>query len=173
VVGELSGCAQVGFVTDMHGRVAPGSANAIGLFSHGVPVHLDIGAHRTLPERIHKIRNEVLDVLDFGLPLRQFSAEQRDQRGVRDTGATMLYFAVDEDSRFTQWALPGVTATRVPLYGAGTTQPGRSSEMLAIHVAAEGKEAEIQAQFDSSIFPSRDVHALVEGVVRALASHAA
>jgi hypothetical protein len=65
VVGELSGCAQVGFVTDMHGRVVPGSANAIGLFSHGVPVHLDVGEHRALPERIRKIRSEVLDVLGF------------------------------------------------------------------------------------------------------------
>lgn len=177
VVGELSGCAQVGFVTDLHGRVVPGSASAIGLFSHGVPVHLDVAGHRALPERISKIRGEVLDLLDFGLPLRQFSSQlraaQRDRPGPPDTGATMLYFAVDEDSRFTHCALPGMTATRVALYAAGTAQPGRSSEMLAVEVAAAAEVPEIQAQFDASVFPARDVHALVEGVVRVLARHAA
>jgi hypothetical protein len=163
--GELGAVEHPGLVTDVHGRMLPGSVGAVGLFSHGVPVQLDLSEHLTLGDRVRAVRDEVLELLDHAVPLRSFAGRWRSQTGV-PSNPTMMYFAVDDDAGFAGLLrLSGVTVRRFPLYDSDDAHPGRASTMLALQASISGRAPEIKAQFDALLFPVCSVEKLLDAAV--------
>ncbi|MBP2471445.1 hypothetical protein JOF53_000317 [Crossiella equi] len=164
-----TGARAAGLVTDVHGRVLPGSAAAVGLFAHGAPVTLAREPGATLGESVAAVRADVLDTLDHAVPLRGLTESWRARTG-NAPASTSLYFSADEDRRIGGLVLPGADVAHVPLYEGGVAQPGRAGTMLALHAATEGPAPVLEAQFAPEVFAAPDVADLLDTVVAALAS---
>nr|ADZ45337.1 amino acid adenylation domain-containing protein [Streptomyces sp. NRRL 30471] len=165
---ELSGHSRTGLVTETHGRVLPRTAGALGLFSHGVPVLLDVDAAPP-SGRLVQVGDAIMDAVEMGLPLRPFCARWRAERAVPDVATPFLYFGMEDAGQFAGLWLPRVSVAPFSLYPDEATRPGRSSDMLAVHlIVNQGTKSPapfLHAQFDRAVFPEIKVRALLDRTI--------
>ncbi|MFD0267724.1 condensation domain-containing protein [Streptomyces sp. NPDC127106] len=171
--GELSGRSRVGLVTETHGRVLPGTAATLGLFSHGIPLFVDLDAAPPA-RRIAQVGEVTMDAVERGVPLRPLHARWLGGRGLAERATAFLYFGVEDAGLFAGLDLPRTAVTPFPLYPEGATRPGRASDMLAVHLVVErgepGPEPVLHAQFDPAVFDAGTVRRLLDRTVELLPS---
>jgi hypothetical protein len=67
---HVLGDSRAGLSLDVHGRLLPGSGAGIGLFSHGVPLNVDLPEDSCARDRAGAVADALAEMLRYGVPLR-------------------------------------------------------------------------------------------------------
>jgi hypothetical protein len=153
-----------GVVTDVHGRIVPGSGSTIGLFSHGAPLYARVGAGQSLADAVTAVRPGALGLMKYALPLRELShawvADQRPTEMETVDTRPFLHFLDEAAWRFDRRLGPVSLRYFVP-YGVGA-RPRKGPNMLAFKLERLDQHHYLTAQFDARVNDPVAVEQIVE-----------
>lgn len=171
---ELTGAESAGIATDFHGRVDPGVWRTVGLFAHGMPIHLDRADGRTLDLAVAAVRDAIAEATSYAMPLRELSRawSRRSSRTAEYERPHVFLAAPTRYRKRRGSASPArseISFEPLDLAPFSVASPNR----LHVALAGAGDDFHLTAQANTAVFPADRVQALVDAALDAVQATAA
>ncbi|MET7869459.1 condensation domain-containing protein [Streptomyces cyaneofuscatus] len=147
---------RVGVSLDIHGRLLPGAGAAIGLFSHGVPLNVDLLADSDARERAQAVAVAMTEMLTYGVPLR-CAAPKWGLDITRSHASTFVLFKFNAARWATDFRLGDLPARICKLRPPKEEREIKLPGLLDLELAEGSEGLTIEAHFDESVYPVRTV----------------
>ncbi|MEV6412960.1 condensation domain-containing protein [Kribbella sp. NPDC051718] len=153
---EVSGDDTVGLAFRHHGRFRPASYRTLGLFTHGVPVHLR-GTSRSRLDTVREVFQRGVETSDHILSL-DIAGDAWSTPLASPRAAGMFLGVTEGDAAEPSLRLPGISAESVEMVFDGAAS---AKDTIAFVWTVGESQPHVVAIYDRNLFPGDSVDRLV------------
>lgn len=150
-MSHVTGDSRAGLSLDIHGRLLPGAGAGIGLFSHGVPLNVDLAGELYARDRARAVADGLAEMLKYGVPLRG-ACPKWDLDITRSHASNFILYSFNAAQWAHDFQLGGVPARIYKLRPPKEQRPIWHPGFLDIEATETPEGLTVEAHFDDSTY---------------------